>query len=448
MSAVALRAVPPHPDEGPTVPSVVVDGDRIRLDDLVVQHGEAAALLGAELEQHGAAAAIELIAKALPVGLIAVTMSASALDTGAVSRTLDDFAQRVDDRSNQALARLEDTVTRLRSGEDAVAAASEAVRHLLTALPQQVESGLSSALSGGTGDIRAAVAEAARHVQAAGLAELNAALRTHSASVEHVLTLDRESPISTLRQDLLTELGGVRREITQQVNDVRALVEASQAVKQAAVKTTRAAGAAWEHEAMSLASSVVANAGDLFDLTAGQPGRGTTSRAGDAVATLNQLITGANRVRIVLEAKHRSKAMTSTQLRAEVRKVCEVREAAGCLILVPEPDQVPGGGLFARIDDNGFVVASSDPDTVSLVYLVMREIVAITSNRAGNVGAVDADALRARVNAALNGLAQFDEVARLANQASRNLEDIKKVGLRCRDTIRGHLTATLDQIAA
>src|SRR5690606_30110837 len=99
-------------------------------------------------------------------------------------------------------------------------------------------------------------------------------------------------------QDLLTELGGVRREITQQVNGVRALVEASQAVKQAAVKTTRAAGASWEHEAMTLASSVVASAGDLFDLTAGQPGRGTTSRAGDAVATLNQLITGTNRVRI------------------------------------------------------------------------------------------------------------------------------------------------------
>lgn len=419
----------------PTEPSpVTVTGETLVIRDLTVTHGEAASFVRSHLADHGSEAAADLVRRALPVGLVALSMGTAGIDTGSLTRTLDAFADRVDAKSEAALVSLDQTLTRLHSGEEAIARTATSV---LENLPAQVE----AALGGQAGNVRASVVEAARAVQTAGLQELTAALARHSDSVRDALSLDREGPVRMLRRDLLEELSGTRREIGEQLTLVRTLVEASQAAKSAGAKSSRAVGAKNEEEAMALCHEIVTAAGDLFEATGGQPGLGgTTRRTGDGVATLSPAITGAGRkVRLVLEAKHRSRPLSAKALREEVAAGCRVREAVGGLVLVPTREEVPGGTVFARLDNYSYAVAADDPETVSLLYLVLREQVAMLTVRHDDDSEVDLAQLETRLNLALEGLNEFDEVARLAAQAQKTLEKLIGVGGRAKQKVRENL---------
>ena len=171
-----------------------------------------------------------------------------------------------------------------------------------------------------------------------------------------------------------------RAELGGQLNAVQGLLIAAQAASAAtaSVKTTRAAGQQFEAEAMQLAGDAVAAAGDQLDLTGSVVAPGSTSRAGDGLATLNPLITGGRSVRIVLEAKTRDRPLSAAKWREELTASRELRMASGGLAIVPE-GQVPGGRLFARVGERLFVVVADAP-VISLVYLVLRELVALATD--------------------------------------------------------------------
>ncbi|RYP89048.1 hypothetical protein EKO23_01070 [Nocardioides guangzhouensis] len=409
-------------------------GEILVIHDLTVTHGEAASFVRSQLTDHGPEAAADLVRRALPVGLVALSMGTAGIDTGSLTRTLDTFADRVDAKSEAALASLDQTLTRLKAGEETVARTASLV---LENLPAQVE----AALSGQAGNVRATVVEAARAVQAAGMQELTTALARHSDSVRDALSLDREGPVRMLRQDLLEELNGTRRELGEQLALVRSLVEAAQVAKTAGAKSSRAIGAANEDEAMALCQEVVTAAGDMFEPTGGQPGVGTTRRTGDGVATLSPSITGhGRRVRIVLEAKLRSRSLSAKAYRDEVATGCRVRDAAGGLVLVPTRAEVPGGGVFARVDSCAYVVAAEDPETVSLIYLLLREQVAMLTVRQDDDAEIDLAQIEARLSIALAGIAELDEVGRLAVQAQKALEKLIAVGRQTQQKVRDTLT--------
>lgn len=389
-----------------------MNGDTVVIRDLSITHGEAAALVGSHIAEQGAEAAADLLRRAIPVGLVALSLGSAGIDTGSLTRTLDAFAQRVDEKSEAALANLDQTVIRLRGGEEAVAKAASAV---LDRLPAQVE----AALAGQAGSVRASVMEAARVVQDAGVSELTSALTRHSESVRDALSLDREGPVRMLRQELLAELGGTRRELGEQLALVKSLIEAAQVAKTAGAKSSRAIGAANEDEAMALCQDVVTAAGDIFERTGGQPGAGgTTRRTGDGVATLSQAITGhARQVRIVVEAKSRTRPLAAKQHREEIANACRVRDAAGGLVLVPKDQEVPGGGSFARLDTCAYVVSTEHAETVELIYLLLREHVAMLKVRHDDGAEIDLEQVEARLSAAIAQIERLDEVGRLANQA-------------------------------
>jgi hypothetical protein len=200
----------------PATPAVQVDGDRIVVRDLTVAHAEAAALVRRRLQEDGLESVAELLRRAIPVGLVALSMGSAAVDTGAITRTLDAFADRVDTKSQLAMTRLEETLTQLQAGEQAVA---DAARHVLGQLPSQVE----TVLAGEAATVRAAVVDAARSVQTSGLQQLSAALAEHSQSVRNALSLDREGPVRMLRQELVTEIHGTRRELAEQLTALRGM---------------------------------------------------------------------------------------------------------------------------------------------------------------------------------------------------------------------------------
>lgn len=414
---------------------LTVTGDTLVIHDLALTHGEAASFVRSQLSEHGVEAAADLVRRAVPVGLVALSMGTAGIDTGSLTRTLDTFADRVDAKSEAALASLDQTLTRLRLGEEAVARTASSV---LDSLPAQVE----AALAGQAGSVRASVLEAARSVQAAGLQELTTALARHSESVRDALSLDREGPVRMLRQDLLEELNGTRRELGEQLAHVRTLVEAAQAAKTAGAKSSRAVGAANEDDAMALCQRVVTAAGDLFERTGGQPGvGGTTRRTGDGVATLSPSVTGHGRkVRLVVEAKARTRPMSATGHAKEIEAGCRVRDAAGGLVLVPTNSEVPGGGSFCRVDNCAYVVSAESPETVSLIYLLLREQVAFLKVRQDDDTEIDLGQVEARFEIALAGISQFDEVARLAVQAHRALEKLIALGRDTQQKVRATLT--------
>lgn len=421
------------------VDTVAVTNDSLVLTDLTVHHAEAVAIARRHLTEHGPDALTDLVRRALPVGLLALTAGAAAADTGAIQRTLDDFARNVDDRSSDALTRLDATLDRLRQGEQVVA---QAAQDALSRLPAQLE----HVLSGEAATVRAAVTEAARAVQDTGTQEVRAALTQHAESVRNALSLDREGPVQTLRSDLLAELNSTRQELTSQLTVMRGLLTAAEASQKASAKNSRAIGADWEEQAMAMASEICAAAGDQFESVGAQRGvNGTTRRTGDGVSTLSPVITGHGRspVRLVLEAKKRSRPLSQAALRTEAASAREVRGAAGCLVLVPTSAEVPGGGRFARIDDLTFAVAADDAETVTVVYLLLRELVALVVARQHGGEDIDVTRLEAQLRHALSVLAEFDEVGRLAGAARKNLENLLTTGARVQKKLHEALTAGL-----
>lgn len=413
--------------------AIAISGSTMLIEHLSITHGEATALVRRHHEQDGLDAALDLLRRALPIGLVALSMGEAGIDTGSLTRTLDAFADNIDAKARAALESLDQTLTRLDQGEQQIATAAKAV---LEYLPTKVE----AALAGQAGNVRANVTEAVRHIQAAGTQELTTLLTQHSESVRNAVSLDREGPVQMLRQDLLTELTSTRRELSDQLISVRGLVEAGQAAQTAGAKSSRAVGEANEAGVLGLLSGIVTDAGDLFEATGGQPGAGTTRRTGNAVATLSPAIAGAGQpMRLVLEAKHRSRPLTAKALREEIASGQKVRDAVGGLVVVPTQAEVPGGGSFCRLATNAYVVAAEHPDAVRLLYLLLREQVALLRHRGSDDEAVDVSALESRIKLALEGLYEFDEVGKLTEQTRKNMDKAQLIGTKARSKVLENL---------
>jgi hypothetical protein len=367
---------------------------------------------------------------------MAVCTGASLSNSASVQRTLTEFATDVDRRSTQALQELDHVLARLTASESDVA---KATHDALTRIPDQVQ----KALGGEAGNVRAAVAEATRTAQATALLEIRASLESHSRSVREALTLDR-GPVQELRRDLLASVDGTRKELATALAGITSTLAAAQAHRAAIQVSTRRNGDDFEADALAQAERLVTGSGDLFAVTAGEAGLGTTRRSGDATAVLRS--PGLSQeLTIVIECKTRSAArpLTVKALREEAAQCRLVRQAAAALILVPSADQVPGEGRMARLDDVSFVVALDQPDVLQVVWLTLRELTLVRAVRSADPDGVNLPALEQHVNAALEGLRDFEEVARLSNLALKNLEALKVAGNRGYQRIKESLNASI-----
>src|SRR5450759_3310354 len=290
---------------------VSVDDDRITIEHLSITNAEAAALVGSIMETGGGqAAALDWLRRAVPVGLVALRMGSASMDSGAISRTLDGFADQIQARSQQTLEGLDQTLAQLQRGEQAV---SQTALGVLERLPSQVQ----KALCGEAASVRAAVTDATRAAQAAGMTEIREALQLHSSAVRDALSLDREGPVQALRRDLLEGLTTTRQELSEHLTVLRGMLQAAEAHKTASSKSSRAGGLSWEAQAVAIAGQVVTAAGDMLEATGSRPAPGGTSRVGDAVATISRALNPGREVRILIEAKQRSRPLTSRQLKDE-----------------------------------------------------------------------------------------------------------------------------------
>lgn len=426
--------------DGSPVPAIQVQGDVVTIHGLVVQHPEAADLLRAQIDKSGPEVAADIVRRALPVGLVSLKMSNAALDSGAVSRTLDHFASIIGTRADSAMGELEKVLGNLRQGEVDVV---QTANRVLERLPEKVE----AALAGQSQSVRAAVVEAARSVQDAGLQQMTAALHQHSTNIQRELSLDREGPLRSLRTDLLLHGENTRKELAAQLNEVRTVLEAAQAAKAAGAKSSRAIGAEVEDDLMARCNQVVTVAGDQFEATGNQAGP-NGRRTGDGVATISPLLTGqSRRLRVVFEAKTRSRPMSASAMLAEASAACATREADGALIIVPSRDEVPGETSVCRLDANKWVV-SADSEAFEWSYVWLREAVVLSARRVDGEDGIDLTQVEARITTALRAIDDLDDVEKNAYLARRNIDKVITTGKRTQERVREALTDGLAAMRA
>ena len=426
----------------PVSDAVVVVADRVVIQGLTIVSAEAAAIVRSTLDDGGPEAVTSLVRRALRVGLLALSMSTAATDTGAMQRTLDDFRDQVEASSRTAIDELDQTLARMREGEATITSAAQ---NVLLQLPAQLD----AVLGGEAVNVRLAVAEATRSVQDAGMTEIRSALAAHAETVRNGLSLDRDSPVQMLRRDVLAHLDASRKELSEQLTVVRGLLQVADAQKVASAKNSRAVGADWEAAANAIAHSVVTSAGDRYAATGSTSGPLGSARSGDGLVTLSSAITGhGEEVRVVIEAKRRSRVMSAQAFKKELATSRQVRQAAGALALVPTMREVPGGGRWCRVDDLSWVVAADDEEAVALIYLILRELVSLVAVQQVDGNEVDMGKAQAQIKMALSALSEFDEIARLTTDAQKNLTRLFEVGRNVKTKIHEALMGSLSTLQA
>jgi hypothetical protein len=321
------------------------------------------------------------------------------------------------------------------------AATRKAAAETLAALPTRIQQGLTAALSNGAVDVREAVRQAATAALADAHAQLERVVRSHTAEVRSVISTENpSSPIAALQRGLTatitTIVENTRRELAEGLAAVRAQVQAGQA--QAAVRSKSSAGGKeFEDAVAELVGSWAAAVGDVCEHVGAQPGPGTTRKTGDVVIRI--VNAGATQPVIAVEAKKRARALTARQHREELSEARRIRRAVSALSVVPSADQVPGPGRFARVDTHAWVVAADDPEMLTTVLGVVRELTLLAATPSEVGSGIDLTRAQTAINAALHLLAHLDEVTRQTGVAERALTGIRDTA----DALRGALTQHL-----
>jgi hypothetical protein len=361
-----------------------------------------------------------------------------------MASTLDAFLDRVDESSRTALVGLDQTLAGFRAGEATITAAAQ---NVLAQLPAQID----AVLGGEVGNVRLAVAEDTRAVQATGMTEIRSALALHAEMVRNAVSLDRDSPVQALQREVLAHFDASRKELSEQLTVVRGLLQVAETQKVASAKNSRAVGADWEATANTIAHAVVTSAGDRYAATGSTSGPLGSARTGDGVATLSSAITGHGKeVRVVIEAKRRSgsRVMSAQAFKRELDTSRSVRQAEGALALVPTMREVPGGGRWCRVDDLSWVVAADDQESVSLIYLILRELVSLVAVQQAGGTDVDLAKAQARIKMALSALSEFDEIARLTTDVQKSLARLFEVGRNVKTKVHEALMGSLSTLQA
>lgn len=424
-----MTAVPMQRSRRPEPVTVTDDG--VEISHLRITHPETVAIARRELAEHGTAVLADTIAGAVIVGMVATGLQRSTGDTtAAMQRVLTGFDEAMQTRAAATVAQLDGLLGRVDATE---AATRQAVATTLAQLPAHIERGLTSTLAGGADDVREAVRQATATAQAEALAALERVVALHSEQVRAVISTENPgSPIAALRRDLTATVESSRRELSEGLAAVRALVQAQQAGQAAEIKSSAAIGKDWE-DSVALAVAGWAQAtGDCVEHTGSTPAPGSSTRkTGDVLV---RIMTGPSTPVLIVEAKRRQRRPSMRAFRDELAEARRVRGAHSALAVVPTADDVPGpaGSSWARVDTASWVVAAEDPRVMTLVLGVVRELTILAAASTGADPTIDVSRARTAIGHLLDLLARFEDVSRHVSTAEKALTNIRSTaeGLR------------------
>lgn len=410
--------------------SVVLTGDTLEIRHLRIAHPEAVGIARAVLDEHGAGALPEAITSAIVVGLVASRLQYGAGNpAAAMQRALASFDQTIQSRAATTVAQLDELTARLGASEQATRQAAE---QALADLPTR----LNTVLAGEATTVRESVRQAAATVQAEALAQLERVVRTHTEAVRGVISTENPaSPIASMKRDLLGSLDAARREASEGLAALRALIQATQAGQAATRRNPNVAGADWETFVADHLAAFAAATGDVVEHVGSTPAPDSSSRkVGDVIL---RVINGGPT--IAIEAKNRARALSVREYRALLSDARQVRRATVGVAVVPSAEHVPGPSRFCRVSGSDFVVAADDPTAFTLVLSVLRELALVAA--AGQEAGASLDVGRAQtaVGHALDSLQRWDELTRHVSSGEKALANIRATAENLRGVLTGHL---------
>lgn len=349
---------------------VQVDGDRIVVDRLVLTDAGLAGFV-AERPAGDRAALLE---RALRIGLVALQDAGVTVNVDAVRREFDGLLTRTAQANERAATALDQVLRQNFADGDG-------------RLPRTLESFL-----GDRGRLQAFVTdlfdETKRDSAIGRMRELLGTYFDGDASrLAQLLDPTRmNSPLFQFR----TEVTAGFEKIAERLS----AIEAAAAARGAERAKSTAKGADFEDLLEAMLGEVARGPGDLVERTGGATGDVIRSKKGDFVLTVNPAHTSGSELRLVIEAKDRSKSVR--EIRDEIR-AAKTNRGAAVGVVVFTPAHAPSGiaPFDLRAGDVYCVVDPEAPDVATFEAAIrLARLLALVSTRERAVE-VDAPAVKA-----------------------------------------------------
>lgn len=350
ISTLPARPAPPPPSvspHGPTAtgpgrrPTVLVDGDRVIAEHVVIHDAAVAAFVGERPEEERAA----LVERALRIGLLALQDAGVTVNVDVVRREFEQMLSRATAANERAAAALDEVLRQNFGDGDG-------------RLPRTLERFL-----GDRGALRAFVGELfderKRDSAIGRMRELLGGYFDGDAS-RLALLLDPTrlgSPLHQFRAEVSDGFAKLQDRLT--------AIEAASAAKIGERARSAAKGADFEKLLEEMLGTLVRAGGDYLDRTADESGDVIRSRKGDFVLTVDPRLTRGADLRIVVEVKDR--AISARAIRDELRAARENRGAAVALVVFTPAHAPAGVAPFTVLGDDVYCVV--DPEAPDPGYL-------------------------------------------------------------------------------
>jgi len=359
-------------DPTETFTRVRLDGDRIVVQLVLVDAGLAGFVAERPADDRPA-----LVERALRIGLVALQDAGVTVNVDAVRREFDGLLTRTAQANERAATAL-DLVLRQNFADDD------------GRLPRTLETFL-----GDRGRLQAFVTdlfdESKRDSAIGKMRELLGTYFDGDASRLAVL-LDPTRMHSPLFQFRAEVTDGFTR-----LHDRLTAIEAAAAARGAERSKSAAKGADFEDLLEAMLGDIARGPGDLVERTGTTTGDVIRSKKGDFVLTVNPAHTAGTELRLVIEAKDRSKSVR--EMRDEIR-AAKTNRGAAVGVVVFTPAHAPSGiaPFDLRAGDVYCVVDPENPDHASFEAAIrLARLLALVSTRDREVE-VDAPAVKAALD--------------------------------------------------
>jgi hypothetical protein len=326
---VQIPTAPPSSE-----PEVIVGGDTIVVERLVVHDRSLAALVG----EREPAERLALVERALRIGLLALQDAGTTVDLDAIRHEFGRMVEQAQQTNERAAAALDETLRMNFADGDG-------------RLPRTLERFL-----GDRGALRAFVGELFDETRRdSAIGRIQALLGTYfDGDASRLATLldptRANSPLNQFRSEIAAGFRSIEERLV--------AIEAAATARGAERAKSAAKGGDFEDLLESLLGDLARGAGDLLDRTTDEIGAVLKSKKGDFVLTIDPALTRGHDLRVVIEAKDR--AVSMRLIRDELREARENRSAVVALVVFTPAHAPTGIAPFAIV--GGDVHCVIDPE--------------------------------------------------------------------------------------
>lgn len=352
------------------------------------------------------------------VGVAACAAAGTRTDLDQLERALSGLDQRVNKAVDDAVARLSEHVTSaVDPRRNGLAAISEASMQRLNDGVSRLVAGEDAVLAR---NVRSLVTQVFQDAQTA----INQIVSTQATTTQRVLQQDREQ----VRQSVLAVVERQHGELRDSLAEIRQSLAVAASVKRARESSSKR-GDDYEAACVELVHAVAARTGDLGGVVhTGRVAGADGGFAGDITVTLSALGAGSDKTAtLVIEAKDRRRSKLSMAAHtAEARRGRANRLADVSLVLCP-PEAMPvRDQSVVVLEENSLLVCwqQGDDDELVTAAWLMLKLLAL-SKIADPKGEVDVDRARAQLDSAQAALDKIEEITQYAGQAEKSLAHLK-----------------------